>query len=237
MPFISSAEGRFGYGQPTPSAAPPVSKGGSMFFAGNTTNNLSIANDVDFRFGTGDFTVEWWQLATTVGNSFPRVFSIGSFSSQSIAVSQEGSDSSRTFYAWISGANIITSGNFTNSWIHFALSRSGTNFRVFSNGTQIGTTLTNSTNFNNTTNALRIGNETTTSLGAAFKGYITCFHWVKGTALYTSNFTKPTNPPTPVANTKLLLIASNAGTVTTDTSGLGKTVTNNSITWASNSPF
>lgn len=208
-----------------------------MFFAGGTNNNLSIPNDADFRLGTGDFTVEWWQLATTGGNSFPRLFSIGSYASQSIAVSQEGSDSSRTFYAWISGANVITSGNFTNSWIHFALSRSGTSFRVFSNGTQVGTTLTNSTNFNDTINALRIGNETNPSVGAAFKGYITCFRWVKGTALYTSNFTKPTSPPTAVANTKLLLIASNAGTVTTDTSGLGKTVTNNNITWASNSPF
>lgn len=236
MPIFASAAGAFGYGRAKRAAATPV--GGSLLFDGTSTGNLSIANDIDFRNGTGDFTIEWFQYATTVGNSFPRVFSIGNFSTQSIAVSQEGSDSSRTFYAWISGANSIESGqNYSNTWIHFALCRSGTSFRVFKNGTQIGSTLTNSTNFNNTTQALRIGNETSASTGAAFKGYITNFRWTKGSALYTANFTRPAAPLTATANTSLLLLATNSGAATTDSSGKGKTVTNNGVTWSSLTPF
>ncbi len=236
MPLFASTEGILGFGRPQRATPAPV--GGSLFFSGTSSANLSIPNDSDFQNGTGNFTIEWFQYATTVGNSFPRIFSIGTYSTQSIAVSQEGSDSSRTFYAWISGANAIESGqNYTNTWIHFAICRSGTSLRVFKNGTQIGSTLSNSTNFNNTTQALRIGNETSVSTGAAFKGYITNFRWTKGSALYTTNFTRPAAPLTAGANTSLLLVAANSGTATTDTSGKGKTVTNNGVTWSSLSPF
>lgn len=236
MPFFSSTGGAFGYGRARRVATTPV--GGSLLFDGTMNGNLSIANDADFRNGTGDFTIEWFQYASTGGNSFPRIFSIGTYSGQSIAVSQEGSDSSRTFYAWISAGNSIESAqNYTNTWIHFAICRSGTNLRVFKNGTQIGSTLTNSTNFNNTTQALRIGNETSTSSGAAFKGYITNFRWTKGSALYTTNFTRPAAPLTAGANTSLLLLATNSGAATTDSSGKAKSVTNNGVTWSSLSPF
>ncbi len=236
MPLISSVEGAFGYGRPKRTTPLPV--GGSLFFSGTSAANLSIPNDTDFQNGTGDFTIEWFQYSTNVGNSFPRIFSIGSYSTQSIAVSQEGSDSSRTFYAWISSANSIETGqNYSNTWIHFALCRSGTSFRVFKNGTQIGSTLSNSTNFNNTTQALRIGNETSASTGAAFKGYITNFRWTKGSALYTSNFTRPSAPLSASANTSLLLLATDSGSATTDSSGKGKTVTNGGATWSALSPF
>jgi len=236
MPFVSSVEGRFGYGRPQPPSAPSGS-GGSISFDGTQSVNLSIPNDIDFRLGTGDFTIEWFQYLTSGGGSAERIFSIGTYASASIAVSLEGSDASRIFYAWLSSANNISSGNYLNTWNHFALCRSGTSLRVFQNGTQIGTTLTNSTNFADATNALRIGNETTTSTVAAYKGYITNFRWVKGSALYTTNFAKPTAPLTAVSGTKLLLLASTSGTATTDSSGLGKTVTNNGTTWTSLNPF
>ena len=106
MPFVGSVEGKMAFGRPS---VPKPSVGGSLLFDGSANSNLSIPNDIDFRNGTGDFTIEWFQYATTVGNSFPRIFSIGSYAAQSIAVSQEGSDASRTFYAWISGANAIES--------------------------------------------------------------------------------------------------------------------------------
>jgi hypothetical protein len=239
MPFAASVGGVYGYGRPRqPPVAPPAVRGGSLLFSGASNSFLTVANDIDLRMGTGDFTIEWFQYATTVGNSFPRVFSIGNFSTQSIAVSQEGTDSSRTFYAWMSGALAIESGqNYTNRWVHFAISRSGTSLRVFRNGTQIGTTLTNSTNFNNTTSTLCIGNESSPSTGAAFKGHITNFRWVKGTALYTANFTTPTAPLTAVANTRLLLLATTSGTATTDSSATPKTVTNTNVTWNALTPF
>lgn len=240
MPFISSTSGRYSYGRPP---NPPVTQGvapsgGSMRFTASATSGITIPNDIDFRMGTGDFTIEWFQYQLAGSATNQRIFSIGSYPSASIGVSQEGSDSSRSFYAWISGANLIAgSQNFLNTWVHFAITRSGTSLRVFKNGTQLGSTLTNSTNFNNTTNTLKIGNESTTSAGAAFNGYITNFHWVKGTALYTANFSRPTAPITPVANTQLLLLASTSGAAFTDSSGKGKTATPVGVAWNSLTPF
>lgn len=240
MPFVASVESTMGYGRPKqPPAAPaPAAVGGSLLFPGTASSRLTIPNDVDLRMGTGNFTIEWFQYMLSSSNSAPRVFSIGTYAGASIAVSLEGSATSRTLYAWISGANSIESAqNYVGQWIHFAICRSGTSLRVFKNGTQIGTTLSNSTNFNDTTNVLAIGNESSASAIASFNGYITNFRIVKGTALYTSNFTRPTQPLTAVANTKLLLLASSSGAATTDSSGLGKTVTNSSVTWNALSPF
>jgi hypothetical protein len=221
MPFVSSVPGKFGFGRST-FVVPTPSQGGSLVFAGTTTSFLSVANDADFRFGTGDFTISWWQNMTA-GASFPRVFSMGSFPSATIGVSIEGS----TFYFWIGGgANSFGSVSVIGTWNFFAITRSGTSVRVFLNGTQIGTTLTSSYNFNDLTNALTIGNEGAKSSGAAFRGNITNFNWVKGTAQYTANFTKPTTPTTTTANTKLLLLATTSDTATTDSSGAGKTVSN-----------
>ena len=236
MPFISSQEGVRGYGR-APAVAAPVGIGGSMSFDGTASSFLSIANDADFRFGTGDFTIEWFQNMTA-GQSFPRLFSMGSYPSATCAVSIESGSGSGTFYFWIGGgANSFGNVSSTGAWHHFAITRSGTSVRVFFNGTQIGTTLNSSYNFNDTTNGLTIGNETSKSVGAAFKGFITNFNWIKGTAKYTSNFTKPAVPLTASANTKLLLLASTSGTLTTDSSAVPKTVTNTGVTYSTSTPF
>jgi hypothetical protein len=239
MPFFSSVEGRYSYGRaPRPPTQAAASGGGSLLFTGSSSSGISFANVADFQMGTGDFTIEWFQYQLPGSGLNQRIFSIGSYPSASIAVSQEGSDTSRTFYAWLSGANAMSSGiNMQNTWIHYAICRSGSSLRVFQNGTQIGSTLSNSTNFNNTTQVLRLGNETTTSAGAAFNGYITNFHWVKGTALYTANFTRPSAPITPVANTKLLLLATTSGTALTDSSGTGKVGTATNVAWNALKPF
>ena len=215
-----------------------ASTGGSLLFTASSSSGISFANVADFQMGTGDFTIEWFQYQLSGSATNQRIFSIGSWPSASIAVSQEGSDTSKTFYAWLSSGNLIRTGiNMQNSWIHYAICRSGSSLRVFQNGTQIGSTLSNSTNFNNTTQVLRLGNETTTTAGAAFNGYITNFHWVKGTALYTANFTRPSAPITPVANTKLLLLATSSDTALSDSSGTGKVGTATNVAWNALKPF
>ena len=207
--------------------------GGSMVFAGTTSSYLTVPNDIDFRFRTGDFTVEWFQFQTSSA-SFPRVFSIGNYPSASIGVSIEGG----LFYLWVNGSAFLGLSVVTlNQWVHFAVTRSGTSLRAFRNGTQFGTTLSDSTDFNNTTNIFTIGNESIRSAGASFQGRITNFRWIKGTAVYTSNFTPPTSPLTAIPNTNLLLLASSTGAVSTDSSATPKTVTNSSVTWSATNPF
>ena len=207
---------------------------GSMSFLGNSTSNLSVANNIDFRFRTGDFTIEWFQYMTSAG-SFPRIFAMGNYPSQSIGVSIEGG----IFYFWTSGANSFgsVSSGLINTWNHFAISRAGTSLRVFRNGNQLGSTSSNATDFNDTTNNLRIGNETSATVGAAYQGYITNFRWVKGTAVYTSSFPTPTSTLQPIDNTKLLLAVTSEVGVSTDSSANPKTVINSSVAYIGVKPF
>ena len=238
MPFLASVAGASAFGRPPRTSAPAPTTGGSIRLTASSTSGISIPNSADVQMGTGDFTIEWFQYQLASSGQFQRIFSIGSFPSQSIAMSQEGTDTSKAIYFWgSSGVQQGISRNLQNAWFHFAITRASGSVRVFLGGTQIGSTAANSTNFNNAVSVLRIGNESTTSSAAAFNGYITNFHWVKGTALYTGNFTPPTQPITPVANTKLLLRATTSETVLSDSSGTGKVATGTAATWNSLTPL
>lgn len=201
---------------------------GTMSFSGVATSNLLVTNTASLRMESGDFTIEWYQYQTD-NNSFPRVFSIGSFPSANIGVSLE----SGTFYYWDNGtARAMGSlGTYKSEWVHFAVSRQSGTLRTFKNGTLLATRANTTTNYTSTS-GLRIGNETSTSAGASYGGYLTNFRIVKGTALYTASFTRPSEPLTAVANTSLLLLATDLANVSADSSGLNQTVTNNNVTWA-----
>ena len=102
---------------------------------------------------------------------------------------------------------------------------------MLKDGVLLATRANTTTNYNSTL-AMRIGNESNTSADASYGGYLTNFRMVKGTALYTANFDRPEQPLAAVAGTSLLLLASTNLTVTSDTSGLNQSVTNNNVTWA-----
>jgi hypothetical protein len=87
-----------------------------------------------------------------------------------------------------------------NQWYHLAATRSGTSLRFFVNGTQVGSTITESSNY--PTSTFRIGMDSGSLY--PFVGYISNVRVVNGTAVYTSNFTPSTTPLTPVTGTKLL---------------------------------
>lgn len=220
-------------GYPNPPVV--VNTGGSILFPGTGSSYLSVPNNADLRFRTGQFTIEWFQYMTSQ-TANPRVFTMGAFPSATVGVSIE---SNNRLYFWVNGSSLINylMTSYLNTWVHIAITRDASNIiRIFQNGVVRLTTAANTADFNNLSAVLAIGNET--NPGSSFPGYITNFHWVTGTALYTGAFTRPSQPITPVANTKLLLLATTSATLLTDSSGLGKTVTNNgSIAWNSLKPF
>jgi hypothetical protein len=230
MPFVGSIAGAAGFGR-IPAGA--NSFGGSIFLAGNSSTNLSIPNDADFRFGTGDFTVEWFFYQTANGG-VGRVFSVGSFPSATLAFSIQSSSA----VLYVNGTDAtVGSIPVVGQFNHYAVCRSGSDLRVFLNGTQLGSTITSTADLNNTTDVLRIGNESTVAFGTTYVGgFLTNFRWIKGSALYTSTFVVPTVPLPVVSGTKLLLLATDAGTIADDSSGEGKVVTNNGGTWSAQHP-
>lgn len=206
---------------------PPGQTGGSAYFT--PTQYLSTPGSTDYAVGTGDFTIEWWQNLSGAGSLYPRIFTIGTYGSASVAVSIEGV----SFNVWVVGVPArlgLTISNFANTWVHFAIVRNSGILTAYQNGTSIGS-VANSGNMTNSTTQLNIGygGEANTS----YNGYITQFRWTNA-AVYTSNFPKPTSVLQPLPQTKLLLLFSSAGSLLTDSSGTGKVITNNSgVTWNS----
>jgi len=220
--------------------APSSSGSGSLYFSGTTTSRITTSgsSDAALQFGTGSFTIEWWQNLSSGASSFPRVFE----QSSGPMVSMEGSSASRTFYFW--GPSFTSFGSLTsslnNTWNHFAIVRSGSasgNLRAYRNGVQVGSAGTNTTNFTATT-VINVGNRVAGNLASeAFMGNITNFHWLKGIAKYSGSFT-PTGPLTPISgSTGLLLLTETSASAYIDSSGYNRTMIATTASWTGSSPF
>jgi hypothetical protein len=96
-----------------------------------------------------------------------------------------------------------------NAWHHCAIVRNGSsNITLYVDGVASATG-TDTTNYTATSgNVLLCANSYGTSSGN-YQGYISNFRIVKGTAVYTSNFTPSTSPLTAITNTSLLTCQSN----------------------------
>jgi hypothetical protein len=87
-------------------------------------------------------------------------------------------------------------------WFHCAMSRSSGNFKVFIDGVTISN-VTNNTS-HSSANGVFIGTSTHAPASETLKGYISNQRFIKGTAVYTSDFTPPTSPVTSITNTSFL---------------------------------
>ena len=155
----------------------------SIYFNGNTNSYLSIPANSSLNFGTGTFTIEWYQYMES-GTSWPRIFD-----NENIMVSIE----SGQFYFWINGSYAYSLGNtmtnYLTTWVHFAITRDSSNtISVYRDGGLLGNITNNTSNFTSSS-TLYIGKRTGGSNGECFKGYLVYFRWIKGECLYTTDFT------------------------------------------------
>jgi hypothetical protein len=150
----------------------------------------SSAAGSNFSFGTSAFTVELFYFQGAPGSGsggqtdqFP-IFSASSGSSLTIGTQRLwGFPSTDSFYATTPVGTISAVTAVFGAWNHVALCRSGTSTRLFLNGTQVGSTQTDSTNYAST--EFQLG-------GSNFNGLVDEVRITKGVARYTGNFTAPT---------------------------------------------
>jgi hypothetical protein len=179
-------------------AQSPFTGGGNSYqFASSTNSFIGTPGSSDWAVGTGDFTIEWFVRQTTA-NSNPRSFSIGTYSTATIANSIEGG----IFYYWANNGFRYSNsaGTILNTWVHFAIVRQSNITKIYKDGNLLGSQITDNNNITNTSTALTIGNETTKSTASSLIGTLTNFRWVKGLAVYTGNFTRPTSALTATAS-------------------------------------
>lgn len=213
---------------PTATYSPAIT-GGSGYFDG-AGDYLTPVGSTAVNFGTGDFTVELWVYATT---GDPVVFDGRSGSAQNAITIQVFTTTGQVvFYNNDGTSRISGSGFIANTWHHIAVTRSGTSTRLFLNGTQLGSTFTDASSYVSGTNRPAVGAAGFGLGGSALTGYISNLRVVKGTAVYTANFTPPTAPVTAITNTSLLLNFTNAGIVDASTKNDLGTVGNAQISTA-----
>ena len=182
-----------------------------------TGDYLSVAYNAALNILSGNFTVECWINHTST--------------QYDVIVSSWGQTGVNNTDGWIisAGANnelaadwgafstnasmIVTANNViqTGRWHHIAFTRSGNTFTLWVDGVSVGSA-TNSAS-NTAQYGIDIGFYGNGSLGGSpqsfFNGYISNLRIVKGTALYTSTFTPPTEKLTAVSGTSLLTCQSN----------------------------
>jgi len=172
---------------------------------------LTVPAGSAFAYGTGQYTVEAWVYLTTY-SAEPRIFAQTASAIEyfTLLVDSTGKVAHGTNAG--TSQTVVSSGTLPlNSWVHIAAVREGTGTnqtKLYINGVNDGTG-TISGNFTNTTYVPTIGRYTH-SASQHVTGYISNFRVVKGSAVYTSNFTPPTAPLTAITNTQLLLNFTNA---------------------------
>jgi len=205
----------------------------SVYFDDTSNTGITIADSTDWDFGTNDFTVECWIYRNEDAGDQSYIFgqsdySHGANSGNSVYInvydqhlSGVAVDASNTNnYVWLySTADSTTIED--NKWYHVAMVRNGNVFTMYLDGTAIETETQNIT-INNASSVMGVGKQGIYNDGF-WKGWISNFRLVMGTAVYTSNFTPSTSPLTAITNTKLLCCQDADPTV--DNSGTGKTLT------------
>ena len=190
---------------------------GSVQFDGSG-DYLSLSSNDGFDFGSGSFTIEAWVYPKTLTSDIVFATSNttgGFFFGRRNSGSYIGYGRLNTAWDNSSGNDLII-----NQWNHVAVCReSNNNIRVFLNGIQSGPTQSLSTSYN--LNTLTIGGTTSDYY---VNGHISNLRVLKGTALYTKNFTPPTRELEVIPNTVLLCAQSKTQA---NREATGKTITVN----------
>jgi hypothetical protein len=193
------------------------------YFGGSSLSlngSSSVTTPTSFAFGTTDFTVEYWVRSTTL-SGYDIHWDLRGGDTSQISPIVYTLDGQLTLDV---GATTRITGSTlsTNTWYHIALSRSGSSTKLFINGTQTGSTYTDTNNYLAAT-PLYIG----TSGSNGVNGFMDEFR-ISNSARYTTTFTPSTTPFVNDANTLLLchFNGTNASTVFLDDNGTGRSQNN-----------
>ena len=176
---------------------------GSVQF--NDADYLQIADSADIEIGSNDYTVEFWAIFTKVSSStayeeivnkgYPfQIYRNTSNNQVLLAV-----DSNTGTYEINTNFGTAEVGH----WHHIAVSRSGNTTKGFINGIG-GLSSTSNTSIHDGSTAFTIGTYGASTGDYQFRGVISNVRVVIGTALYTADFTPPTEELTIVDGTAIL---------------------------------
>ena len=150
-----------------------------------------------------DFTIEFYIFNNTIAldTQHPSPVTMPAESGHN---SQIYTNSSNNYYGLYKQADIVTTGNnsaLTGVWQHVAFTRKGSICFAFLDGVLKNTAVSTVT-FGGTSGTYRLGSYT--GSGGDVNGFISNLRIIKGTAIYTANFTSPKFELKNIAGTSLL---------------------------------
>lgn len=185
------------------------------YFDGNG-DYLTLNSSAALGLGSSDFTLELWAYfdnASAINDQpFYTNITASGYLSNTFWFGKAANSSGKVaffVYNYSSSTYFIIEPTLppANQWVHYALVRNGNTFTIYRNGTST----VSSTFSGAVTGSTSPGIIARALDGAAtdmFSGYMSNLRLVKGTAVYTSNFTPPTTQLTAITNTSLLVCQS-----------------------------
>ena len=168
------------------------------YLSGSPTNNqyLSLPASNNYVFA-GDFTIECWVKFKNVTDVFQSF--LGQYISSLPWLLQMNREQLRLIGNFDGNYTEVNSSILTvNTWYHIALVRSGTNLKIYVNGVNNGsaiiTSIVGDINYNVTIGSGNSGGNDRTN------GFISNVRFVKGVAVYISNFMPPNSRLTAIQN-------------------------------------
>lgn len=173
----------------------PFQLHGSCAFDGNG-DLLTVPHNNIFDFGGNDFTIEGFINPTTAagvqgvyaqwGGTGSRSFKVVISTNAKLEIngSKDGSSGGQI-------NQIASTALELNTFSHFAVTREGSNYRIFINGVNRGTTTESGALYNSSANIAIGGNRADQTTNTLF-GNLEDFRVINGLALYTTAFEVPT---------------------------------------------
>jgi hypothetical protein len=232
----------FGYTAQTYTSYTPSLHGGSAYFDG-TGDYLQIPKTPALYLGAGNFTIESWVYMSSLPATNTNAAIVGQWNVsdlQYLVYLRNNAGTMQLIFGYstdgVTGVSTkaYTATGFTiGTWNHIAVSRSGSNFYMYVNGTIINPADTFSLTLFDAVGTLAIGRSGDNA--NYLTGYISDVRVVKGTAIYTSNFVPPTQTLTNYSTTypsSLLLNFNNAGIIDQHGSNVIETLGNAQLSTA-----
>jgi len=191
-------------GNATQTTFSPYRHGGYSTYFDGSGDYLTIADDASIDLSTGDFTLEAWIYLESLSGNQLIIDRYSPGNNGSYQFYYRGTGSSIAFWTVPDGVVAQDPSSSTikaNTWHHVVATRESGTVKIYVDGSQKATGSC-STNFDSAL-TLAVGGQISTSTNY-LNGRVSDVRIVKGTAVYTSAFTPPTERLTAITNTSLL---------------------------------
>ena len=185
-------------------------EGSVTFGVSAASHSIKLGAQSDFSFGTGDFCIEGFFYINILDGAVGHLIDFRPNGTDGLYPMLRHQGSTLQCALDTSSGNLLSISNAVTGqrWCHIAFTRAGTAVKLFVNGKVVGTA-TSSSNVGVGANRPMIGGSGYHETSLGHRGWISNVRIVKGSAVYTAEFTPPTEPLKNITNTKLLCCQSN----------------------------